>query len=283
MTADDSGHGPLPAVRDFPRGYGEATWWPFVGAAGAATLYLGLGLVILAVRADGSPTALSAGVTLAGAAVFVAGLAGWVYHAFVADRATRTVHGDGSHLRWGMLVFLVTDVATFGVVYTYYLFVRAGTWPPADLPGGLLGAVLAINTVLLVTSSGTFHLAEKRLAAGDHRGFRVGMAATLGLGIVFLGGQALEYSHLLGEGFALAGVYGSAFYGLTGLHGLHVALGVVMIALIVARAVRGQFAAERHTGVTTVSYYWHFVDAVWLVLVTTLYVGAVLGTGQSPL
>ncbi|AWB27596.1 cytochrome c oxidase subunit 3 [Halococcoides cellulosivorans] len=280
---ESEGHGPLPAVRDLPRGYGEASWWPIIAAAGSAVLYLGIGLVILAGRDVGPGVPVGVGVTLIGAAVFVAGLGGWLYHAFVADWTNKAVHGDGGHLRWGMLIFLLTDVATFGAVYTYYLFVRAGAWPPADLPGGLLGAILAVNTVLLITSSGTFHLAEKRLQAGDHRGFRVGMAATFLLGVVFLGGQALEYSHLLDEGFALAGIYGSAFYGLTGLHGLHVALGVLMIGLVLARALRGQFSAERHTGVTTVAYYWHFVDAVWLVLVATLYVGAVIGTGQTPL
>ena len=82
---------------------------------------------------------------------------------------------------------------------------------------------------------------------------------------------------LVVEGFGLqTGVFGSAFYGLTGLHGFHVFLGVVMLAVVFGRALRGAYGPGRDTSVATASLYWHFVDAVWLLLVTLLYVGAVV-------
>jgi cytochrome c oxidase subunit 3 len=102
---------------------------------------------------------------------------------------------------------------------------------------------------------------------------------TLLLGVVFVGGQVLEYyEFIVNEGFTLTdGVFASAFYGLTGLHGLHVSLGAVMIGIVFIRSMRGQYSADRHVSVTTASMYWHFVDAVWILLVVVLYVGAVVG------
>jgi cytochrome c oxidase subunit 3 len=102
------------------------------------------------------------------------------------------------------------------------------------------------------------------------------LGTTLFLGVVFIGGQLLEYyEFIVHEGFTLTeGVFGSAFFGLTGLHGLHVSLGAVLIAILFARALVGQYDAERDTSISTVSMYWHFVDAVWIFLVVVLYVGA---------
>jgi cytochrome c oxidase subunit 3 len=135
------------------------------------------------------------------------------------------------------------------------------------------------NTALLVTSSLTLHYAHGALESSNRRGFLAGLGVTTLLGVVFLGGQALEYREfLVHEGFGLAdGAFASAFYGLTGLHGLHVALGVVLLGITLARALAGQFDADRDASIATVSLYWHFVDVVWLVLVAVLYVGAVVG------
>jgi len=103
--------------------------------------------------------------------------------------------------------------------------------------------------------------------------------ATLLLGVVFIGGQVYEYyEFIVHSNFTVtSGLFGSAFYGLTGLHGLHVSLGGVLLALVTIRALAGQYSAERHVSVSTVSMYWHFVDAVWIFLVVVLYAGAELG------
>jgi len=102
------------------------------------------------------------------------------------------------------------------------------------------------------------------------------MGLTLLLGVVFLGGQALEYFEFIGNyGFTWTqGVYSSAFFGLTGLHGLHVMLGVVFLSIVFVRGIYGQYSADRHLSVSTASMYWHFVDVVWIFLVVVLYVGA---------
>jgi cytochrome c oxidase subunit 3 len=104
------------------------------------------------------------------------------------------------------------------------------------------------------------------------------LGTTLLLGLIFLSGQALEYyEFIVQEGFTITeGAYGSAFYGLTGLHGLHVGLGAVLISIVFIRALFGQYSAEKHVSVSTVSMYWHFVDVVWVFLVIVLYAGAIV-------
>ena len=265
-----------PAPRDWPRGFGEATWWPVVTAVGIAGLYLGIALVVISRGAEPIGVGpLPAVVVAGGTGVFLAGLYGWTYHGFVDHFRTRPATGEDLDLRWGMVLFLVTDVMTFSAGFVYYFFVRTGSWPPGELPH-LLSSLVLVNTALLVASSVTLHYAHHALREGHRRRFLALFAVTVLLGVVFVGGQLLEYYELLVvEGAAYNDVFGSAFFALTGLHGLHVALGVLLLVLVLVRALAGQFSAERHTAVATASMYWHFVDAVWIFLVVTLYVGAV--------
>jgi cytochrome c oxidase subunit 3 len=266
----------LPAPDDWPRGFGEASVWPIVTGAGVAGLYLGVALAAVA-RGD-EPIAvgpLPPVVIAAGAALFLAGLYGWTYHGFVGHYWRWAPAGEGLDLRWGMVLFLVTDVMTFSAGFVYYFFVRTGPWPPGELPP-LLSSLLLVNTLILIASSVTLHFAHGAIRE-DHRGrFLALLAVTVLFGVVFVGGQVLEYYELLVvEGVDVDGVFGSAFFALTGLHGLHVALGVVLLGMVLVRGLAGQFSAERHTAVATASMYWHFVDIVWVFLVVTLYVGAV--------
>jgi cytochrome c oxidase subunit 3 len=253
----------------------HASRWPIVAAVGAAALYGGGGLVL----AGGSllPRLPLFGLAGVGAVVLFAGLAGWAYEAFVADYwATQA---DRSRIYMGgMILFLVSDVATFAAGFVYYAFVRVGSWPPGELPP-LVGSLVLANTLVLVVSSGTIHLAHGALESGRRRRFVRWLAVTVGLGVVFVAGQVYEYyEFVVHEEFALSsGVFASAFYGLTGLHGLHVTLGVVMLGILLVRALQGQFVEGRDTGVRTVALYWHFVDVVWVFLVAVLYVGAVVG------
>jgi cytochrome c oxidase subunit 3 len=270
----------LPAGPDFPRGLDEATWWPFVCAVGAAGIYVGAGLFLIG-WGDIRLVPKFLGPVVFGGGVFTAlvGIFGWLYHAFVepywdydGDGLTSDVH------RLGMLAFVVTDVSTFAAGFTYYFFIRVGSWPPEHLPK-LLTPVLLVNTVLLVTSSFTFELAHKRLTADRRSGYLAWLGATLLLGLAFVAGQIYEYHEdIVVEGFTLSeGIFGSAFYGLTGLHGLHVVTGTILIGIVLVRSLAGQFSAERDTAVRTVSMYWHFVDAIWVVIVVSLYLGAAYG------
>ncbi|PSP82240.1 heme-copper oxidase subunit III [Halobacteriales archaeon QS_1_68_17] len=275
--AEESGGHHLPAVEDWPRGFGEASWWPFVTAFGAAGIYAGAGLSVLGRGEDAVVgTALGPAVVAASVLVFLGGLYGWLYHGFVASFWE---HGTDEHasqsLRLGMVLFLASEIATFGAGFAYYFFVRVGTWPPSELPH-LLSSLVAANTLVLVASSVTLHLAHVGLRRGDRTRFLRLLGLTLLLGVVFVAGQAYEYyDFVVGEGLTLSGgVFESAFFGLTGLHGLHVSLGAVLLGIVLVRGLYGQYSADRHTSVSTASMYWHFVDAVWLFLVVVLYVGS---------
>ena len=279
-VADDSeeagGHH-LPAVEDWPRGFGEASWWPFVAALGVTGIYVGVALFIMGHGKQSvvGPT-LGPAVLVASVGIFLAGLYGWLYHAFVLNywKHGTESHGSGA-LKLGMLLFLGTEVATFGAGFVYFFYIRTGAWSTELFPE-LLSSLVLINTAILVLSSITLHFAHVALRKGDRPLFVQLLGITLLLGILFIGGQVFEYFEFLEhEGFTItSGVFGSAFYGLTGLHGLHVSLGAVLIGVLFVRAIYGQFSAENHTAVSTVSMYWHFVDVVWIFLVFILYVGA---------
>ena len=131
-STDDHGHH-LPAVEDWPKGFGEASWWPFVTAIGAAGFYIGAALYVLGQNDTfGFVTPMVGPAVFVGSVfVFLAGLYGWVYHAFVKHFWSRETTG-GKGLRWGMILFLGTEIATFGAVFAYYFFIRAGAqWSQA--------------------------------------------------------------------------------------------------------------------------------------------------------
>ncbi|PCR90220.1 cytochrome c oxidase subunit 3 [Natrinema ejinorense] len=284
--ADGSGHrvpeGQAPEEYGDHRGRGDhdehdhRSRWPLVAAAGAAGLYGGVAISIFGDVTDLLPSVIGIALAVVGTIVLLAGVAGWIDQAFLP--AARGPHGSPTSRESYVsttLLFLATDVSTFGALFVYYFFVRIGTWPPEELPP-LLGSLVIVNTTILVASSVTFHYAHEALEDGDRRRFLGLLGTTLVLGLVFLAGQAYEYYEFVAaEGFTLtSGVFGTAFFGLTGLHGFHVALGVGAIAVLCWRALRGHYGPNRDTSVATVSLYWHFVDLVWLFLVVVLYVGA---------
>ncbi|QLG61649.1 cytochrome c oxidase subunit 3 [Halorarum salinum] len=276
--AHDDGHH-LPAVEDWPRGFGEASWWPFVTAVGGAGIYVGAALFLMG-NAGIVPSIAGPAAFVGSVGLFLVGLYGWLYHAFVVHFWERGAdEHSASKLRWGMVAFLGTEIATFSAGFVYFFFIRSGAGWADVSPPHLLGSLIIANTSILLLSSVTLHFAHDAIREGKRGRFLGLLALTLLLGIVFIGGQAYEYyEFIVHENFTLTtGIFGSAFYGLTGLHGLHVSMGAVLLAIVFARALMGQYSAERHVSVTTVSMYWHFVDAVWVLLVVVLYVGAEVG------
>lgn len=254
--------------------------WPVVSALGVTGIYVGLALVALAYSAGTIPAAAGIVVTGFGIGVAVFGICGWFVQGFA--RYTRSPDSgsdfeDHSVYLTTMILFLATDAGTFAAGFIYYVFVRVGTWPPGELPP-LVSSLVVINTAVLLASSVTFHVAYTSLKRGHERRFTALVGLTVFLGIIFLGGQLIEYyEFVVVEGFSIGdGVFASAFFGLTGLHGLHVTLGVVLLSLVFVRALRGHYGTDRDTSVETVGLYWHFVDGVWLFLVAVLYVGAVV-------
>ena len=278
-ASDDDSYD-LPAEADYPKELEESSWWPFVAAVGAACLYTGAGLFLLG-WGDIALVPKYAGPVVFGGGVLIAlvGIFGWLYHGFVAEYWNFDLDAvDPETHQMAMLLFVVTDIGTFAAGFTYYYFVRVSAWPPSNLPK-LVTSLLLANTVVLVASSFTFEVAHRNLKRGNRRTFVGFMFVTWLLGVLFVAGQVYEYyQDIVVEGFTLSeGIFGSAFFGLTGLHGLHVILGTILIGILLVRGLAGQFSADRDTAVETVGMYWHFVDAVWIVIVTSLYVMASYG------
>ena len=174
----------------------------------------------------------------------------------------------------GILLFIVSEVMLFGAFFASYFFLRVVVNPPAwpPHPFELPVAVAGMNTAILFSSSFTVHFALESIRRGNRNGMKLGLAATWLLGATFLFIQLNEYVHI---GFsARDGAFGSIFYGLTGLHGAHVFIGLVLLTIANIRAWRGHFGpdAKDHLGVEIPGIYWHFVDVMWLVVFTTVYV-----------
>ena len=174
----------------------------------------------------------------------------------------------------GILLFIVSEVMLFGAFFASYFFLRVVVsppeWPPA--PFELPVAVAGMNTAILFSSSFTVHYALESIRRGNRNGMKLGLAATWLLGATFLFIQLNEYVHI---GFsARDGAFVSIFYGLTGLHGAHVFVGLVLLTVANIRAWRGHFGpnAKDHLGVEVAGIYWHFVDVMWLIVFTTVYV-----------
>jgi cytochrome c oxidase subunit 3 len=183
--------------------------------------------------------------------------------------ANRSSRVDPSLL--GMLLFIISEVMVFGAFFTAYFFIRVvqGAHWPAD--GTELPKLIAgVNTCILISSSFTLHWAEHAHKNGNRRGLQAGIFTTFLLGLTFLFIQINEYVHI---GFSPADhAQGSVFYGLTGLHGAHVAIGLTLLAFVNIRAFRGHFTAEDHRGIEVPGIYWHFVDVMWIVVFVTVYI-----------
>ena len=180
--------------------------------------------------------------------------------------------GARERMLLGVKLGILSEIMLFGALFAAYFVVRsqAPEWPPAgelERPELLLPG---LNTILLVSSSVTMQLAVRAVARDDHARLMRWLVASIVLGGIFLCIQAYEFAT---NGFGLSdGVFGSTFYTLTGFHGAHVLVGLLLIAMVANRARKGYVNAERHTAVEAASYYWHFVDVVWLFLFSTLYI-----------
>lgn len=178
-----------------------------------------------------------------------------------------------STLQWGMLAFLVSEVALFGTLITAYV-----TYLGQDIVGPTPREALSLQLVLVTTacllaSSGTFHLAEIRLHQGRLSGFLLAWTATIALGIVFLCGTGYEWRELIVEHHLTISrnLFGSTFYTLVGFHGLHVTIGVVVMLSVLGLMLARKLSVENQAVVQIASWYWHFVDAVWIVVFSVVY------------
>jgi cytochrome c oxidase subunit 3 len=171
----------------------------------------------------------------------------------------------------GMLLFIISEVMIFGAFFTAYFFIRVVSHDPWPAHGTKLPiAVAGVNTAILVSSSLTIHWALHSIRNGNRFGLRAGMVATFLLGLSFLTIQINEYIHI---GFAPQdSAQGTIFYSLTGLHGAHVFIGLCALAIVTIRSFRGHYSPEHHQGMEVPGIYWHFVDAMWIVVYLTVYI-----------
>jgi heme/copper-type cytochrome/quinol oxidase subunit 3 len=172
--------------------------------------------------------------------------------------------------------FVASETGFFIVLILSYVLFNLSTKAAA---AALDVRTTGIFTVCLLASSGTLVLAEKSLERGKDGAFRVWMGVTLLLGCIFMAGQAREYAGLLERGlFVNTSLFASTFFTLTGFHGLHVTLGLVALGILGARALAGDFRGKAGAPpvLRAVGVYWHFVDVVWVVVFSVVYVRSVL-------
>jgi cytochrome c oxidase subunit III len=175
--------------------------------------------------------------------------------------------------QWGLLTFLVSEVALFGtLIFTYVFYLGKDVVGPTPAEALSLSLVLC-TTACLLASSGTVHLAEKALHRGNQGGFVQWWLATIVLGVLFLGGTAYEwYGLIVDHDLTISrNLFGTTYYTLVGLHALHVSGGVTIMLIVLGLALRRHVTTANSAGVGLVSWYWHFVDGVWVVVFTVVY------------
>lgn len=170
---------------------------------------------------------------------------------------------------WGMIFFIASEALIFANLIAAYLYleIRNGNW---QLPSELWFPL--VNTAILLGSSFPVHFAGTNAAKGNMRNVKIGFLATIVMGAIFLSGQIYEYSGLFGKNFTpQATIFGSSFFTLTGFHGLHVTVGLLFLLIVWLRTLRGDFSAKRHFPLEAAEMYWHFVDGVWVIVFSTVY------------
>ena len=176
------------------------------------------------------------------------------------------------NLKLAMWVFLGSDCLLFGALISSYVLYRGasvkGPYPADvfDIP------YTSVSSFVLLASSLTMVLALAAIQRGDVGRSRVWLLATALLGMTFLGGQVYEFTTFYHEGLALStNLFGTTFYVLTGFHGTHVAIGIVMLLTLLSLTFMGKVTQENSETVELVGLYWHFVDIVWIVIFTVVY------------
>jgi cytochrome c oxidase subunit 3 len=265
--------------------------WPVVGS---------IALFLMATGATLWFNGAGAGkwVVFVGLAVLVYMMFGWfgkVIHE--SEGGSYNAQVDVS-FRWGMGWFIFSEVMFFAAFFGALFYARvlsvpwlgdleqkllwpdfSAQWPTAGPaaadPFTTMGAwgIPALNTLLLLSSGVTVTWAHWALKAGNRGQLIWGLVFTIALGVTFLGFQAYEYIHAYGDlNLKLtSGIYGSTFFMLTGFHGFHVTVGAIMLTVILARCIAGHFKPDHHFAFEAVSWYWHFVDVVWLLLFVLVY------------
>ena len=263
--------------------------WPFVGSMSAFVLAIG---AVIYMKNHSNPW------------LMLIGFVGVLYTMFMwwRDVIKEANQGDHTpvvalHLRYGMLMFIASEVmffvAWFWAFFDASLFTgepiqaarslaTGGVWPPAPLVDGAAHPMEVLdpfhlpllNTLILLTSGTTVTWAHHALLHNDRKGLKLGLLLTILLGALFTCIQVYEYAH---APFAFSAdnggnIYTSTFFMATGFHGFHVLIGTIFLIVCLFRAMKGHFTPQQHFGFEAAAWYWHFVDVVWLFLFACIYI-----------
>ena len=277
--------------------------WPIVGAIALFLIAVGAGNYVANLN---NPDSVGGGwVLLAGIALIIYMMFGWFNNVITESMSGKYSHQMDNSFRQGMSWFIFSEVMFFAAFFGALLYARVysvpwldgagnnaataailwpeftATWPLIKTPDGTETAAMGwyglplINTILLLTSSVTAHFAHVALEQEKRGLLKFWLGLTVVLGIVFLFCQGLEYAHGYADEMKLyldSGIYGNTFYMLTGFHGMHVTLGTIMLLVMFFRVLKGHFTPKNHFAFQAASWYWHFVDVVWVILFVFVYI-----------
>ncbi|WP_116474844.1 cytochrome c oxidase subunit 3 [Zobellella maritima] len=273
--------------------------WPIIGALGLFLLALGAGMWSAGIAGIYGPVIFGCGTLVMTIMLF-----GWFGNVIKESHSGLYSAQMDRSFRQGMSWFIFSEVMFFGAFFGALFYARVlsvpwlggagnnlmtnevlwpdftATWPLTLTPGGIETTAMGwfglplINTIILLSSSVTAHLAHLALLREQRQPLKMWLGVTVLLGVTFLGLQLWEYVHAYHElGLRLdSGIYGNTFFLLTGFHGAHVTLGALMLFIMWLRILKGHFTPAHHFGFQASSWYWHFVDVVWLCLFVFVYI-----------
>ncbi len=278
--------------------------WPIVGAVALFLVAVGAGLTVQHISSGGAGSVIGKVILFCGFAVLLYMLAGWFSNVIGESLAGLYSKQIARSFRQGMSWFIFSEVMFFGAFFGALFYARMvavpwlggasnnamtnellwpgfeAIWPLLTTPAG--ESVQAMpwqgiplkNTIILLMSSITLHMAHLSLEKNQRMALIVWLEITIVLAGFFLYFQGVEYAHAYQEmGLTLqSGVYGNTFFMLTGFHGLHVCLGTLFLVVLLGRIAKDHFTPKDHFAFQAGSWYWHFVDVVWLCLFVFVYV-----------
>ncbi|MBI1289987.1 hypothetical protein GC173_01915 [bacterium] len=257
----------------------EPTIWPFILVLGISPLPVA---AILALRPELPLHYLWPAILGFGGFLTLVGTLGWVTMV-IREKTTIDQTWGNNTLTMAWKLFLLSEAAIFSAFFGHLFYtmyhaesraILGNTWPPIGTPHIAL-SIPALGTGVLVASSITCELAHKALLRGRRAAAKNWLMFTLILGFIFIGMQGYEWGHLMSYfGFTPSSSYvGTIFYLITGFHGFHVITGLLMLFVVYARMELGSFDRRRHFSMNAASWYWHFVDVIWLFVFFVLYLG----------
>jgi cytochrome c oxidase subunit III len=277
--------------------------WPIVGALALFMIAFGAGNYVTDIH--NNTTGFGGYLLLAGIALVIFMVCGWFNNVITESMAGKYSRQMDNSFRQGMSWFIFSEVMFFAAFFGALLYARqfavpwlagagnntetaallwpefSASWPLLKTPDGTTTNEMGwyglplINTILLLSSSISAHFAHVALEQNKRPQLKVWLAITIILGLSFLFFQIQEYAHGYSAEMALyltSGIYGNTFYLLTGFHGIHVTLGVIMLTVMFVRILKGHFTPNNHFAFQAASWYWHFVDVVWVMLFVFVYI-----------